>query len=196
MKKKKKIILASSSKRRKDLLNQIGIENFQIITPKFNEENFGYNLPIDKKVLKFSYLKALSVKNLEEVNDSIIISGDTEVYRAGKVYSKCFSELQVRNYLSELSGRKHFVLGGICVINPDGQVSKKLVRTEVYFDKIPKSEFSNKLLIDEGIGKAGGYAIQGVAGKFVKKIRGSYTNVVGLCLNNLYKILSNIGLKN
>ena len=95
-----------------------------------------------------------------------------------------------------MSGKKHFVYSGICVIGPTGQVFKRFVQTEVYFDRIPNSEFSNKLLINEGVGKAGGYAIQGLAGKFVRKIRGSYSNVVGLSLNHLYKILINIGLKN
>ena len=51
-------------------------------------------------------------------------------------------------------------------------------------------------MLNDGIGKAGGYAIQGIGGKFVRKIRGSYSNIVGLCLNNLYKILINIGFKN
>ena len=70
-----------------------------------------------------------------------------------------------------------------------------MVKSEVYFDFISNKELSNPTLLNEGIGKAGGYAIQGIGAKFVKKIRGSYSNVVGLCLNNLYKILINIGFK-
>ena len=77
-----------------------------------------------------------------------------------------------------------------------GNIYKRLVKSEVYFDFISSKELANPILLNEGIGKAGGYAIQGTGGKFVRKIRGSYSNVVGLCLNNLYKILINIGFKN
>ena len=130
------------------------------------------------------------------ITDEIVISADTEVFRCGKVFSKCFSKDGVKNYLSQLSGRKHLVFGGICVIDQSGNIHKRLVKSEVYFDFISNKELSNPVLLDEGMGKAGGYAIQGMAGKFVKKIRGSYSNVVGLCLNSLYKILINIGFKN
>ena len=192
----RKIILASSSEQRKHLLDQIGLQNFEITSPKINENCLDVNLPITKKVVELAYLKAITVKKRLPSTDCIIISGDTEVFRCGKIFSKCSSESQVIKHLSELSGKKHFVYSGICVIGPTGQVFKRFVQTEVYFDRIPNSEFSNKLLINEGVGKAGGYAIQGLAGKFVKKIRGSYSNVVGLSLNHLYKILINIGLKN
>ena len=67
---------------------------------------------------------------------------------------------------------------------------------DFYFDLLSDSELSSHILLNEGIGKAGGYAIQGMGGKFIRKIRGSYSNVVGLCLNSLYKILINIGFKN
>ncbi len=177
------------------MLQQIGFKNFEIISPKFDEEKYSKDLPIKKKVLEFSYLKAQSVNKLKKRNNIIIISGDTEVFRCGKIYSKCFSKEQVKKNLLELSGKKHFVLGGICVIDKH-VIKRSFSTTEVYFDRIPKSELSNKFLINEGIGKAGGYAIQGHAAKFVRKIRGSYTNVVGLCLNSLSKILIDIGFKN
>ena len=73
---------------------------------------------------------------------------------------------------------------------------KKLVKTEVFFKHISNNEINNKMLIEEGIGKAGGYAIQGFASKFVKKIKGSYTNVVGLSLSDLYLMLKGMGFKN
>ena len=86
--------------------------------------------------------------------------------------------------------------GGICVIDSSGHVYRRLTKTDVYFDILSKKDFSNSLLLNEGVGKAGGYAIQGIGGKYIRKIRGSYSNVVGLCLNSLYKILINIGFKN
>ena len=83
------------------------------------------------------------------------------------------------------------------MIDFSGKIHKRLVKSEVYFDLfLIMKDFSNPLLLNEGVGKAGGYAIQGIGGKFIRKIRGSYSNVVGLCLNSLYKILINIGFKN
>ena len=196
MYKKNKIILASSSKQRQVLLRQLGINNFKVMSPIFDEDNYKVKLPITKKVVELSYLKANSIKTNSKITNEIIISADTEVFRCGKVYSKCHSKDDVKNHLSQLSGRKHFVYGGICVIDCSGNIYKRLVKSEVYFDLLPKNELSNPFLLDEGIGKAGGYAIQGIAGKFIRKIKGSYSNVVGLCLNNLYKILIDIGFKN
>ncbi len=196
MYKKKKIILASSSKQRQLLLRQLGINDFKTMSPLFDEDNYKVKLPIAKKVVELSYLKANSIKTNSKINDEIIISADTEVFRCGKVFSKCFSKDDVKSHLSQLSGRKHFVYGGICIIDNSGKIYKRLVKSEVYFDFISSKELTNPILLNEGIGKAGGYAIQGNGGKFVRKIRGSYSNVVGLCLNNLYKILINIGFKN
>ncbi len=196
MYKKNKIILASSSKQRQVLLRQLGINNFKVMSPIFDEDNYKVKLPITKKVVELSYLKANSIKTNCKITNEIIISADTEVFRCGKVYSKCHSKDDVKNHLSQLSGRRHFVYGGICVIDCSGNIYKRLVKSEVYFDLLPNNELCNPFLLNEGIGKAGGYAIQGIAGKFIRKIKGSYSNVVGLCLNNLYKILINIGFKN
>ena len=178
------------------LLRQLGINNFKIIPPTFDEDNYKVKLPITKKVVELSYLKANSIKANCEITDKIIISADTEIFRCGKIYSKCHSKNDVKNHLSELSGKKHFVYGGICVIDCSGNVYKRLVKSEVYFDLLHDNDLSSHVLLNEGIGKAGGYAIQGMGGKFIRKIRGSYSNVVGLCLNSLYKILINIGFKN
>ena len=164
--------------------------------PIFDEDSYKVKLPITKRVVELSYLKAKSIKSNLKTTDEIIISADTEVFRCGKVFSKCRTIDDVKIYLSKLSGRKHFVYGGICVIDCNGHTYKRLVRTEVYFDFISKDDFSNPFLLNEGVGKAGGYAIQGIGGKYIRKIRGSYSNVVGLCLNSLYKILINIGFKN
>ena len=196
MNKKNQIILASSSKQRQALLRQLGLNNFKIISPTFDEDSFNVKLPITKKVVELSYLKAHSIKKDYKITNEIIISADTEVFRCGKVFSKCLSKDSVKSHLSQLSGRKHLVYGGMCVIDNSGNVHKKLVKSEVYFDFISNKELSNPHLLNDGIGKAGGYAIQGIGGKFVRKIRGSYSNIVGLCLNNLYKILINIGFKN
>ena len=124
-----------------------------------------------------------------------IISGDTIVYRSKKIFEKTDKKEIVKKYLEELSGRRHKVYGGICIISPKGIISKRLVTTEVFFNKIPKHEYDEGLL-NEGKNKAGGYSIQGQASKFVKKIRGSYTNIVGLSLSDVYNMLLGEGYFN
>ena len=83
-----------------------------------------------------------------------------------KCFQKLIQELKVKEYLSKLSGRRHFVYGGITVISSKKQISKKSVKTEVFFNNILNNEINNKMLVEEGVGKAGGYAIQGLASKF------------------------------
>ena len=188
------LILASTSERRINLLNQIGINPSKIIAPEINESSFENKNPT-KLVLELAFEKAMAVKKKKEIKNKkyFIIAGDTIVYRAKKFYNKTKDLKKVKDYLKELSGKKHFVYGGICVISPNGLVSKKLVKTEVYFHKINDKEFANDKLLNEGIGKSGGYAIQGMATKFIKKIKGSYTNVVGLSLSDVYNILMSHG---
>ena len=188
------LILASTSDRRKNLLNQIGIYPSKIIDPEIDEYSFKNENPT-KLVIELAFEKALAVKKKINIKNTkyFIIAGDTIVYRAKKFYNKTNDLKRVKDYLKELSGKKHFVYGGICVISPNGSVSKKLVKTEVYFNKINDEEFFNDKLLNEGIGKSGGYAIQGMATKFIKKIKGSYTNVVGLSLSDVYNILMSHG---
>ena len=85
------------------------------------------------------------------------------------MFSKTHSRTKVKEYLSKLSGRRHFVYGGITVISSKGFISKKLVKTEVFFNNIPDNEINNKILVEEGVGKAGGYAIQGLHQNLLKK---------------------------
>ncbi len=188
------LILASTSDRRKNLLKQIGIYPSKIIDPELDESSFK-NINPTKLVVELAFEKALAVKKKINIKNKkyFIVAGDTIVYRAKKFYNKTNELKKIKDYLKELSGKKHFVYGGICVISPNGLVSKKLVKTEVYFNKIIDKEFTNNKLLNEGIGKSGGYAIQGMATKFIKKIKGSHSNVVGLSLSDVYNILASHG---
>ena len=179
-----------------ELLRQFGFKKIEMVDPQYDETNIKKKIPINKLVVELSSFKAKSVSNKLKKLNGFIISGDTEVFRCKEVFSKTNSRAKVREYLTKLSGRRHFVYGGITVISPDGQISKKSVKTEVFFNSIPNNEINNEMLVQEGIGKAGGYAIQGLASKFIKKIKGSYTNVVGLSLNDLYSMLKGMGFKN
>ncbi len=179
-----------------ELLKQFGFEKVEMVDPQYDETKIKKNVPVNELVVELSFLKASSVLNKLKKFNGFIISGDTEVFRCKEVFSKTHSRTKVKEYLSKLSGRRHFVYGGITVISSNGFISKKLVKTEVFFNNIPNNEINNKILVEEGVGKAGGYAIQGLASKFVKKIKGSYTNVVGLSLSDLYLMLKGMGFKN
>ena len=167
---KSNITLASSSKRRLDLLRKIGIEPYRIINPEINEMNFE-DIPINKRPREIAFQKALAAKEKNPATDNFIIAG-------------------------ELSGKKHFVLGGLCVLSPNGEISKRTVKTEVFFKKLSNTEISDEDLQKDGLNKAGGYAIQNLGSLIVSKIKGSYFNVVGLCLFELVQMLKGLGWKN
>ena len=188
------IILASSSPQRKDLLLQIGINPSKIVHPNLDENKHKDIFP-SKLVQELAVKKALIVLKKFGNNKFFIISGDTIVCRSRKIFKKTNKKEIIKKYLEELSGRRHKVYGGICIISPKGTISKKLVTTEVFFNKISKNEY-NEDLLNEGKNKAGGYSIQGQASKFVKKIRGSYTNIVGLSLGDVYNMLLGEGYFN
>ena len=184
-----KIILASSSPRRLELLKSLGLKNIQVIKPSIDEKSFFDKNALKKSVRNIAMQKAVYVKKMyKDLKDSTIIAGDTIVFRAGKILHKAESKEGVKSHLNYLSSRKHNVYGGICIISKDGKIFCKVVVTEIFFEKLEQVDLSDKLL-EEGVGKAGGYAIQGMASKFVRKIKGSYTNVVGLSIPEVYKIL-------
>ena len=183
------IILASQSQRRIELINLLGLTNIVCESHKVDEKNFKWKKPYSKSVLDLSELKARSVKTTNNKN-SVVIAGDTMVIRAGKIFHKTNSMSEIKSYLQILSGRKHFVYGGLCVLSTSGKAFRKFSKTEVYFNKILDSEITKQVL-EDGVGKAGGYALQNFGSRFVKKIRGCYTNVIGISIPELYKILKN-----
>ncbi len=192
---KSNITLASSSKRRLDLLRKIGIEPYRIINPEINEMNFE-DIPINKRPREIAFQKALAAKEKNPATDNFIIAGDNIVFRGKKTYDKTDKISEVKRYLNELSGKKHFVLGGLCVLSPNGEISKRTVKTEVFFKKLSNTEISDEDLQKDGLNKAGGYAIQNLGSLIVSKIKGSYFNVVGLCLFELVQMLKGLGWKN
>ena len=187
--KSRKIILASQSKRRIELINLLGFKNIVYENHKVDEENFKWKKPYSKSVLDLSELKARSIKTTNNEN-SVVIAGDTMVLRAGRIFHKTNSVSEIKSYLRALSGRKHFVYGGLCVLSTSGKAFRKFSKTEVYFNKILDNEITKQVL-EDGVGKAGGYALQNFGSRFVKKIRGCYTNVIGISIPELYKILKN-----
>ena len=187
--KSRKIILASQSKRRIELINLLGLKNIVCINHKVDEENFKWKKPFSKSVLDLSELKARSIKTTNNEN-SVVIAGDTMVIRAGKIFHKTNSISEIKNYLQHFQEENTLSMV-VCVFcqNPE-KAFRKFSKTEVYFNKILDNELTKQVL-EDGVGKAGGYALQNFGSRFVKKIRGCYTNVIGISIPELYKILKN-----
>tara|TARA_B100000989_G_scaffold269414_1_gene224792 strand:- start:84 stop:716 length:633 start_codon:yes stop_codon:yes gene_type:complete len=188
-----KIILASSSQRRLELLEKIGIKPDKVLKPDINESS--RKLHLEHKSKDLAYKKAKFVQEHYKIKNKYIIAADTIVYRSGLVYEKAKDENEVLEYLKKLSGRKHYVYGSICIISPNNKILKKVTTTEVFFKKLSNYDLNDPELLIEGIGKAGGYAIQGKGSLLVKKIKGSFYNVVGLSIFELNNMLLGLGWK-
>ncbi len=184
------LILASASPRRKELLAQIGINLTpeQIIPADINEDALPGELPA-RLALRLSAAKAKALNP----DGQYIIAADTVVACGRRILPKAQTLDQARKCLELLSGRRHHVYGGICVITPDGRVHTRLCDTIVKFKRLTSGEVNHYLKSNEWQGKAGGYAIQGLAASFIPFIQGSYSNVVGLCLYNTTQILTGTG---
>jgi septum formation protein len=122
-----------------------------------------------------------------------ILSCDTVVAVGRRILDKAETEDDARRCLKLLSGRRHRVYGGLTLIDPDGKINNRLVTTSVVFKRFEKLEIDAYVECGEGLGKAGGYAIQGQAGAFVRKIIGSYSNIVGLPLFETSMLLKGVG---
>lgn len=178
------IILASSSPRRKDLLQQLGIY-FECIPPNIDESVYP-NEAVEKYVRRLAYTKAQVV--LRDYPQHLVIAGDTTVSVDGEILGQAKTFEQAIEIWSKLSGRWHEVLTGICICN-HSKCFQKVVCTRVQFQPLNMQDMQEYWVSGEPLGKAGAYAIQGIAGKFVLQIQGSYSNIVGLPLHETMMIL-------
>jgi len=187
---KYRLILASASPRRKNLLAQIGIELSpeHIIPADIDEEPSRGELPRDL-ALRLAIAKAHAIEN----KDAYILAADTVVACGRRILPKAENLEQARQCLKLLSGRRHHVYGGICLITPDGKTHTRLCDTSVKFKRLSSQETTRYLDSGEWKGKAGGYAIQGLAASFIPSIQGSYSNVVGLSLHDVNQLLTGTG---
>jgi len=190
---KMKLILASSSSRRAELLRDAGIA-FEVNAPHVDEARHP-DETAEKMVARLAEAKARAVAGLVgEGKPAIIIGADTAVELDGEIFGKPRDAADAREMLSYLSGRTHFVLTGICVLRlPDGATRSAVERTAVTFAPLDPSEIEAYVTSGEPFDKAGGYAIQGRAGRYIPRIEGCYFNVVGLPLARLHALLSDLG---
>ncbi|MGN7438586.1 MAG: Maf family protein [Alcanivorax sp.] len=183
----KKLILASASPRRLDLLGQLNITPDDVIAADIDESPNKDELP-RQIALRLAVEKAQKIR--EDHKDAFIIAADTVVACGRREMPKALNEDDARKSLTLLSGRRHHVYGGICVITPEGKTIPRLCDTVVKFKRLSPQEIEAYLNSGEWEGKAGGYAIQGLAAGFISNIQGSYSNVVGLSLYDIMQLLS------
>lgn len=184
------LILASASPRRAQLLAQIGITPCAILPADIDESPLKGELGRDLAV-RLAREKAAAIRASHD--NAFILAADTVVACGRRILPKAESLQEAKDCLKLLSGRRHHVYGGICIITPDGAVRTRLCDTVVKFKTLSKAEMSSYLNSGEWQGKAGGYAIQGLAAAYISFMQGSYSNVVGLSLYDIMQILNGNG---
>ena len=186
----RRLVLASASPRRLDLLAQIGLRPDAVDPAALDEEPLAGETAVSHG-RRLAEAKAAAVAARHD--GAFILGADTVVACGRRILPKAETQGQALACLRLLSGRRHRVLGGVCVIAPDGRRSLRLVTTTVTFKSLTNPEIAAYLASGEWQGKAGGYAIQGRAAAFVRFLSGSYSNVVGLPLFETAAMLKGLG---
>ncbi|MBN2397490.1 MAG: septum formation inhibitor Maf [Deltaproteobacteria bacterium] len=183
-------ILASASPRRRELLGAL-IPDFEIIPSDIDETPLDREAPEDH-VLRLSREKALAVSRVHP--GRWVLGADTVVVIDGKVLGKPATPAEARRMLGMLSGREHTVITGFALVKEgEGVIANESVRSGVLFKEISEDEMAWYTATDEPYDKAGGYAVQGKASFFIREIRGSYTNVIGLPLCEVVTAMEKAG---
>lgn len=181
-----RIILASTSPRRKELLEQVGLQ-FSTTSIDIDESNFLDEIPSDY-VVRLAREKAQAVIS-DFDQDTVIIAADTTVTMDGLILGKPIDQEDAFLMWQLLSGRTHQVMTGVAVAYL-GQIQTAIVTTDVDFLRLNAAQMQSYWDSGEPIGKAGGYAIQGLGAAFIPRIQGSYSNVVGLPLVETLALLT------
>lgn len=190
------LILASSSPRRLALLNQVGIEPEHLVPANVDETPDKGELP-RRLAQRLADLKALTAQHKARQtglsDNALILAGDTVVAVGRRILPKAETMEEAAQCLKLLSGRSHRVYTGLTLISTSGRLRKRIVETRVRFKRVTPREMEAYLASAEWRGKAGGYAIQGIAGSFVVKLAGSYSAVIGLPLYETVQLLTSEG---
>lgn len=190
MKNKHTLILASASPRRKDLLAEAGITPDKIIPADIDETP-------NKGELPYPYAERMAVEKAEAIakteKESFILAADTVVALGRRILQKPVDAYEALHFLNLMSGRRHKVIGGICLITPKGKKITRVCETVVKFKVLSDKEKTDYVARKEWEGKAGGYGIQGKAAAFIPFLSGSYSNVVGLSLYDTMQIFEGNG---
>ena len=195
---KPRLILASASPRRLELLRQIGIEPDAVVPAEIDERVRRGEKP-GELAARLAEAKARAVAESARGSNpansyALVLGADTVVACGRRILPKAGDEDEARRALGLLSGRRHRVYGGVCVIDGAGRAHRRLVVTAVAFKRLDDAEIDDYIASGEWRGKAGAYAIQGRAAGFARRVNGSYSSVVGLPLFETRALLCGLGL--
>jgi nucleoside triphosphate pyrophosphatase len=191
-----KLVLASGSPRRVSLLNQAGIDPDALRPADLDEMPLRGELPraCANRLARAKAEAALAqVRADEELKGAYILAADTVVAVGRRILPKAELLDEAAQCLRLLSGRNHRVHTAVCLVTPNEAYRQRLVETRVRFKRLSEEDIEAYLASGEWRGKAGGYAAQGIAGSFIVKVVGSYSNVVGLPLYESITLLSGEG---
>lgn len=195
-----RLVLASASPRRLALLQQIGIEPDELLPADLDEAPLRGELPRSLATRLANEKARVAAKLSARIGSSapnnpgvFTLAADTVVSVGRRILPKCELAEEAAACLSLLSGRSHRVYTGVTLVTPKGAERRRLVETRVRFKRLSDAEMSAYLASGEWRGKAGGYAIQGLAGAFVVNLIGSYSGVVGLPLHETMQMLAGEG---
>ena len=185
------LVLASESPRRLALLAQAGIVPAHVV-PAAIDESVRKDEQPRLHALRLAREKAMAAQARHDA-PAFILAADTVVACGRRILPKAQTDDEVRACLTLLSGRRHQVMTAVALLAPGGRLHTRLALTRVSFRRLDAASIAAYVEGREGIGKAGGYAIQGRAEIFVKDISGSYSNVVGLPLSVTVQLLQGCG---
>ena len=175
------LVLASESPRRAALLAQVGITPDAILPAAIDETVRKAEAP-RAHALRLAAEKARKVESEWNGKPALILAADTVVAVGRRILPKAADDDEVRACLKLLSGRRHQVITAVALVTPQGKLRTRLAQTRVSLLRLTDRQIASYVESREGVGKAGGYAIQGRAEMWIKEISGSYSNVVGLPL--------------
>lgn len=184
------LVLGSRSPRRLDLLRQIGIEPVAVDAADIDERP-QRNEPAAALARRLAQAKLAAIASRHP--GRFVLSADTVVAVGRRLLGKPTDENDARRHLQLLSGRRHRVITAVVVRAPDGRNAAREATTLVTFKRLQPDELDALMASGEWRGKAGSYAIQGMAEAFIKRIDGSYSNVVGLPLQTTLALLRGLG---
>ena len=179
------LILASSSPRRRDLLARLGVEPARIASPDIDETPRKGEVP-RVYALRMAEEKAVAVPR---ASAEIVVAGDTTVAVGRRILQQATDADMQRGFLTLLSGRRHHVLSAVAVIDGDGRLRSRICDSIVRFKRLSSEEIESYIESGEGLGKAGGYAIQGRAEALIDWMAGSHSGVIGLPLYETRSLL-------
>ena len=191
-----RLVLASGSPRRLALLAQIGVDPESVLPSEIDEAPRRDEPPralAERLATEKAAASAALAAEVPGLAPFVTLAADTVVAVGRRILPKCVIREEAEACLGLLSGRAHRVYTGVALMKAEGGLRRRLVETRVRFKRLSREEIDAYIASGEWRGKAGGYAIQGLAGGFVLRIVGSYTNVVGLPLAETAALLNGEG---